>query len=158
RRRLEIAIGPMELPARRKDGVEIAVERSSTPIEDAGRRYALLVLPDVTERARQQARRDALLAPARRCATQASSYRVVEVMHVEGGWLGGGEEVGIARWGEERSELRKVCSFLPSQRLGTLLNLERSASGRAVGRRAPVIVNDYQREGDPASPAGLAGT
>jgi len=50
-----------------------------------------------------------------------------------------------------------VRSFLPSENIGALLNLERSASGRAAVRRAPVVVNDYPRQGDPNSPAGRLG-
>src|SRR5437016_3053272 len=37
RRRLELEIGPMALPALRKDGAEIAVELTSTPLEEGGR-------------------------------------------------------------------------------------------------------------------------
>jgi PAS domain S-box-containing protein len=158
RRRLEMGLGPVALPAVRKDGAEIAVELSSTPIENDGRRYALLLLRDVTERAHQQARRDALLALARRCATETSSDRVLEVLLEEAVPLVGGDDGGIASWDEERGELRQARSFLPSQNIGALLSLRLSASGRAATRRTPVIVNDYQRQGDPSSPAGRAGT
>src|SRR5262245_62115423 len=48
RRRLEIEVGAMALPMLRKDGHEITVELSSTPIEEGGRPHALLLLRDVT--------------------------------------------------------------------------------------------------------------
>src|SRR5262245_33367636 len=50
RRRLEMDLGPIALPALRRDGGEIAVELSSTPVEHGGRRCALLLLRDATER------------------------------------------------------------------------------------------------------------
>jgi signal transduction histidine kinase len=83
---------------------------------------------------------------------------VLEVLLEEAVPLVGGDDGGIASWDEVRGELCQARSFLPSQNIGTRLNLQLSASGRAAATRAPVIVNDYQREGDPTSPAGRAGT
>lgn len=103
------------------------------------------------------ARRDALLHAARRCAAEASSEAVLRTLLEEAVSLVGAEDGGVARWEPARRQLVQVESYNPSENTGAVLDLERSASGRAAVSRQPVIVNDYQREGDPNSPAGRLG-
>src|SRR4029453_4798806 len=108
-----------------------------------------LLLRDVTERAQQQARREALLALARRCASETSSDRVLEVLLEEAVALVGGDDGGIASWDEERGELRQVRSFPPSQSPGAVLHLARGRGGWAHTPRGG---------GAPPAPGGGRGT
>jgi len=103
------------------------------------------------------ARRDALLRAARRCAGEASAEAVLRTLLDEAVGLVGADDGGVARWDAAARQLVQVESFIPSANLGVLLDLERSASGRAATNREAVVVNDYPREGDPNSPAGRMG-
>jgi signal transduction histidine kinase len=104
-----------------------------------------------------QARRESLLGLARRCAAEPDVERVLRWLLEEAVRQLGGDDGGIAHWDEERRQLVQVQSYLPSESTGTLLSLERSASGRAARERRTVLMNDYRREGDPNSPAGRIG-
>jgi signal transduction histidine kinase len=113
---------------------------------------------DVRGRQDQTERWEALLRAARRCAAQASSEAVLRTLLEEAVQLVGGDDGGVARWDAGARQLVQVQSFLPSENQGAVLDLERSASGRAAATRAAVVVNDDQRRGDPQSPAGRLGT
>jgi signal transduction histidine kinase len=102
-------------------------------------------------------RQATLIQAARRCAAQASSEDVLRTLLEEAVALVGGDDGGIARWDDAQRQLLQVASYLPSENTGVPLDVERTASGRAVTSRAPVIIHDYQRLGDPNSPAGRRG-
>src|SRR5437868_4777681 len=91
-------------------------------------------------------RREAVLRVARRCAAEADPDRVLRTLLEGAVELVQADDGGIARWDEGRGVLYQVESFLPSTSQGTILDLELSASGRAVRTRMPVLVADYQRE------------
>lgn len=112
---------------------------------------------DVVETRGALVGRDALLRAARRCAAEASSEAVLRTLLEEAVSLVGADDGGVARWDAAARQLVQVESFIPSESQGALLDLERSASGRAAATRAAVVVNDYPREGDPNSPAGRIG-
>lgn len=152
---------PFELAAVAKDGRELRVELTLSQVTQPARRpemrCLLVLVRDVTERTSQLTRSDVLLQVARRCAAESDPDRVLRMVLASAVGLVGADDGGIARWDPDREELVQVQSYLPSTSTGTVLSLDRSASGRAAVSREPVIVNDYAREGDPSSPAAKLG-
>jgi PAS domain S-box-containing protein len=142
----------------RADEEEIPVELALDPIPaGAAEAVRLLVsLRDLRERAQSTARREALLRVAR-LAAQRDPGHLFETLLAEAVAVLDGDDGGIAHWDAEQGLLRQTHTFLPSASAGSVLDRERSASGRAVRRRAPVIVNDYQRLVGASTPAGRLG-
>lgn len=101
-------------------------------------------------------RRDAMVRVARHFAAEGDARKVLAELMKEAVAAVGGDDGAIAHWDEPRGTLAPVQSLASPPRAVTL-DLERSASGRAVRQRAPVIVNDYQRELGPVTPAGELG-
>ena len=114
-------------------------------------------MPKRGSAAKESERREAILRLARRCAAEADPDRVLRILLEGAVELLDADDGGIARWEETRGVLFQVESFLPSTNRGLLLDLERSASGRAAVSRAPVVVNDYQSRIGLATPAGRLG-
>jgi signal transduction histidine kinase len=102
------------------------------------------------------ARREALLRVAR-LAAQSDVGELFEALLSEAVGVLHADDGGIARWDSARGVLWQAYTFLPSASAGAELDLERSASGRALSLRTPTIVNDYQREIGAATPAGRLG-
>ncbi|HEY3079883.1 MAG TPA: ATP-binding protein [Chloroflexota bacterium] len=153
-----VAAGPIELPALRKDGQEIVVDFTLNHLGEAPRPHVFLALArDVSERARLQRRREVVLGVARRCASEAEPERLLQTLLEGAVDLLEADDGGIAQWDEARRGLFQVRSFLPSTSTGVALDMARSASGQAALRRAPVIINDYQRTVGKATPAGRTG-
>jgi PAS domain S-box-containing protein len=82
--------GAIEVPARRKDGAEITVELSLSPIEQPGRagRFVLAIVRDVTERERlraeaERARLDGSVMTARRVAHELNNLLQLVSMNAE---------------------------------------------------------------------------
>ncbi|HEV8634065.1 MAG TPA: PAS domain-containing sensor histidine kinase [Chloroflexota bacterium] len=150
--------GPVELPAVRKDGREIVVDFTLSPLGETPRpRLFLALARDVSERARLQRRREVVLGVARRCAAEADPERLLQTLLEGAVDLLEADDGGIAQWDETRNVLFQVRSFLPSTSTGVPLDMARSASGQAVLSRAPVIINEYQRVVGAATPAGRTG-
>ncbi|MBV9359419.1 MAG: GAF domain-containing protein [Chloroflexi bacterium] len=138
----------------RADEEEIPVELALEPMPDGGQ--LLISLRDLRERAQSTARREALLRVAR-LAAQRDPGQLFETLLAEAVAVLDGDDGGIAHWDAEHGLLRQSHTFLPSASAGSVLDRERSASGRAVRRRAPVIINDYQRLVGASTPAGRLG-
>jgi PAS domain S-box-containing protein len=150
---------PVELPAVCKGGREVVVELTLSPLDEAAvpARLFLVLARDVSDRAKQQRRREVALGVARRCASEADPERLLQTLLEGAVDLIEADDGGIAQWDEGRKVLFQVRSFLPSTSTGVPLDMARSASGQAAMRRAPVIINDYQRAVGNATPAGRKG-
>jgi PAS domain S-box-containing protein len=150
-RTLEVAVlGPAseEIPT------ELVLDRLP---ERPGDRITLLVsLRDLRERARSTARREALLRVAR-LAAQSDAGQLFEALLAEAVAVLHADDGGIAHWDAQHGLLRQAHTFLSSASAGTVLDPDRSASGRAASQQRPVIINDYQRQIGTATPAGRTG-
>jgi len=140
------ARAPLEVSARAKDGTALSVEITLTPIENppVGGRYVLAVARDVTERVRTRVRETAALRVAARIRADASPERLLDDVLEEAVAIVGGDAATLYAWDDVpgglvvvRNTVRTSGAYVPSAQ-GTV--------GRAADRRAPVIVNDYQRE------------
>ena len=105
----------------------------------------------------EASRREGILRLTRRCAAEPSGERVLRTLLEGAVDLLDADDGGIAAWDASEGVLRQVQSFLPSESLGAVLDLAGSASGRAVTTRAPVLIDDYQREIGATTPAGRLG-
>ncbi len=142
----------------RADEEEIPVELTFEPVPGYANGAARLLVScrDLRERAQSTARREALLRVAR-LAAQRDPGHLFEALLAEAVAVLDGDDGGIANWDAERGVLRQTHTFLPSTSAGAVLDRERSASGRAIRRRGPVIINDYQRLVGSSTPAGRLG-
>ena len=140
------AHAPLELQARSKDGAEMYVEITLTPVEHApvGGRYVLALARDVTARVRTRVRDAAALRVAGKIRADAGPERMLDDLLEEAVAIVGGDAATVYGWDEGpgglvavRNTVRTSGEYVPSAR-GTV--------GRAAEQRAPVIVNDYQRE------------
>jgi PAS domain S-box-containing protein len=148
-RTLEIAVlGPAgeEIPT------QLVVDRLPKRSDDR----VLVSLRDLRERAQSTARREALLRVAR-LAAQSDPSRLFEALLAEAVAVLHADDGGIAHWDAQHGLLRQAHTFVSSASAGSVLDAERSASGRAANQRRAVIINDYQREIGPATPAGRTG-
>ena len=149
-----------------RDGRRLEVSVSVAPIRDPAGQIigAASIVRDIAERRRLEAalqrslaRGERLLELARHLSAEGGARRVFEQALATAVALVDGQDASIARWDEARGELIRVASFQPAASGDVLLDLERTASGRAARQRAAVIVNDYQRQVGDRSPAGQAG-
>jgi PAS domain S-box-containing protein len=140
------ARAPLELQARSKDGAELFVEVTLTPIENppVGGRYVLALARDVTERVRTRVREAAAVRVAGKIRADASPERLLDDLLEEAVAIVGGDAATVYGWDDGtgglvvvRNSVRTLGEYVPSAQ-GTV--------GRAADRRAPVIVNDYQHE------------
>ena len=61
------------------------------------------------------------------------SQHVFNVLVQEAVHLVRGDDGGMARWDGQEGRLIQIASYLPSESSGVVLNLDRTASGRAEG-------------------------
>jgi signal transduction histidine kinase len=139
-------------------GEEIPVELvlDQVPNGSGDALWLLVSIRDLRERAQSTARREALLRVAR-LAAQSDVDQLFEALIAEAVAVLHSDDGGIADWDAEHGVLYQTRTFLPSTSAYTVLDCERSASGRAANLRKPVIINDYQREIGDATPAGRSG-
>lgn len=102
-------------------------------------------------------RRESLLRVARRFAAEGDAEQVLSEVLAEAVALLRADDGEVARWEPSTGTLRQVRSYLPSASTGRPLPLETTASGMAVQRREPLIVNDYRHRLGSDGGAGLAG-
>jgi PAS domain S-box-containing protein len=148
----------LEIAILNRAGAEVPVELEIDPLPNgSGPALALLVsVRDLRERAQSTARREALLRVAR-LAAQSDVGQLFEVLLAEAVAVLHSDDGGIADWDSKRGVLFQTHTFLPSSTSYSVMDAERSASGRAAAQRKPVIINDYQREIGLATPAGRMG-
>jgi len=117
-----------------------------TAIENApiGGRYVLALARDVTERVRKRVREAAALRVARTIRADASPERLLDDLLEEAVAIVGGDAATVYGWDNAPGGLLVVRNTVKTS--GTYVPSAHGAVGRAVDQRAPVIVNDYQRE------------
>jgi signal transduction histidine kinase len=149
----------LELPGARRTGGLMQLELTATPADAhsaAGQRCVLVSIRDVSEQIQSRMRRQALLRLAR-FASHGDPEELLTALLKEAVTVLDADDGGIAQWDAASQVLVQIRSFLPSSSAGVVVPLHGSVSGRAVRLGAPVIVNDYQREVGPATPAGRMG-
>ncbi len=129
-------------------------DRMAEEIEAA----AALIAAQEAEREVVLARRETLLRLARQLAGESSPQHLLDDLLHESVKLLEADDAGIAQWDEARQELVQTHSYLPSTSNGTVIDLERSACGKAVRTLQTVFIHDYQHEVGSLTRAGRAGT
>ena len=125
---------------------ELYVELTLTAIENApvGGRYVLALARDVTERVRTRVREAATLRVARTIRADASPERLLDDLLEEAVAIVGGDAATVYGWDNAPGGLVVVRNTVKTS--GAYVPSAQGAVGRAVDKRTPVIVNDYQRE------------
>jgi DNA-binding response OmpR family regulator len=109
------------------------------------------------ERERAFARREVLLRLARQFAAESNVEQLLTDLLTGAVAVVGGEGGALLRWDEARAVLVPVRNTIPDSAPDTTLPLGHGASGRAAATRAPVILNDYQREVSEETPGRRSG-
>ena len=137
---------PFELQGRAKDGAEMYVEVTLTTIEHApvGGRYVLALVRDVSARVRARVHDAAALRVTRKIKADAGSERMLDDLLEEAIAIVGGDAATVYGWDEAPGGLVVVRNTVKTS--GEYVPSAQGAVGRAAEQRAPVIVNDYQRE------------
>ena len=100
------------------------------------------------EREQTLARREALLRVARRFAAAGDAEHLLTELLAEAVILLGGTAGLVSRWDEAHGALIPIRNTIPTGPDSARVDAGREASGRAVERRVPVILNDYPGEAD----------
>jgi len=108
-------------------------------------------------RAQQLARREALLRVARRLAAEGDPAQMLTDLLADAVAALGTENGVLLRWVETRAVLVPLRSTIRDPADYAPLAVGQGAAGRAVARRSPIILNDYQRECGAETEAGRAG-
>jgi len=109
------------------------------------------------ERERAFGRREVLLRLARQFAAESNVEQLLTDLLAGAVAVVGGEGGALLRWNEARAVLVPVRNTIPNSAPDTALPLGQGASGRAAATRAPVILNDYQRDVREETPGRRAG-
>lgn len=148
----------------RRDGSRLPVSYVLTPLTSQGRLSGgVLVFRDITKRKQaleaqtQLARRESLLRLARRFASESDAEQVFTDLLNEAVAVLGGDDGTLSTWHAARGVLVPVRNTEPVAGEYSVIEVGAGASGRAVAQRAPVVLNDYQRESGAETPAGKAG-
>jgi len=110
--------------------------------------YTLVMIEDVTEAVRSRERREALLRLARRFAAETDSEQLLSDLLAEGPAVVDGDGAMVMRWEAERGGLVVVRNSVTTGEITEVVSLGKGAVGEAAERRAPVVLNDYQRRAD----------
>jgi diguanylate cyclase (GGDEF)-like protein/PAS domain S-box-containing protein len=147
-----------------KDGSLLPVSYAVTPLTTQGRLSgAVLVFRDMTLRKQQLAaqtqlvRRESLLRLARRFASESDAEQVLTDLLDEAIAVLGGDDGTLSRWDAVRGALVPVRNRMPTASEFGVIEVGTGVSGRALERRAPVILDDYQEQSGSETPAGKAG-
>jgi diguanylate cyclase (GGDEF)-like protein/PAS domain S-box-containing protein len=147
-----------------KDGTQVPVSYVVTPLATQGRLSgAVLVFRDMSHRKQQLAaqtqlvRRESLLRLARRFAAESDAEQVLTDLLDEAIAVLGGHDGTLTRWDALRGALVPVRNRVPTANEYSVIPVGSGVSGRAIKRRAPAILNDYQNESGSETPAGKAG-
>jgi diguanylate cyclase (GGDEF)-like protein/PAS domain S-box-containing protein len=147
-----------------KDGTQLPVSYVVTPLATQGRLSgAVLVFRDMSQRKQQLAaqtqlvRRESLLRLARRFASESDVEQVLTDLLDEAIAVLGGHDGTLTRWDAQRGALVPVRNRVPTANEYSVIQVGSGAQGRAIERRAPVILNDYQSQSGTETPAGKAG-
>jgi diguanylate cyclase (GGDEF)-like protein/PAS domain S-box-containing protein len=147
-----------------KDGTHLPVSYVLAPLTTQGRLTgAVLVFRDMSpSKQRLQAqtqlvRRESLLRLARRFASESDPEQVLTDLLDEAVAVLGGHNGTLSRWDTVRNVLVPVRNTVPTAHEYTVIEVGAGVSGRAVEHRAPVLLNDYQRESGAETPAGKSG-
>ncbi len=109
------------------------------------------------ESLRRLARREALLRLARRFAAEGNLEQLLTELLTEAVAALGAENGNLMRWNEQEARLVTARTRFATTAVPDTLTLGQGAAGRAVARRAPVIVMDYQHECMGETPAAAVG-
>src|SRR5713226_2567533 len=147
-----------------KDGTHLPVSYVLAPLATHGVfTGAVLVFRDMSPRKQRLAaqtqlvRRESLLRLARRFASESDPEQVLTDLLDEAVAVLGGHNGTLTRWDAHRNVLVPVRNTVPTANEYTVIMLGTGVSGRAVDKRAPVILNDYQTESGAETPAGKTG-
>jgi diguanylate cyclase (GGDEF)-like protein/PAS domain S-box-containing protein len=147
-----------------KDGTQLPVSYVVTPLAAQGRfSGAVLGFRDITMLKQKVAaqtqlvRRDSLLRLARRFAAESDAEQVLTDLLNESVAVLGGHDGTLTRWDPALQVLVPVRNTVPTANEYTVINIGEGVSGRAIALRAPVFINDYQRQAGAETPAGKAG-
>ena len=147
-----------------KDGTHLPVSYVLAPLTTQGRLSgAVLVFRDMSPRKQRLAaqtqlvRRESLLRLARQFASESDPEQVLTDLLDEAVAVLGGHNGTLTRWDALRNVLVPVRNTVPTANEYTVIALGAGVSGRAVKKRAPVILNDYQTESGAETPAGKTG-
>lgn len=140
--------GAVELPAVRRDGVQITIELTLAPLTDipGSGRFVLALIRDVSLRVRRRERLEAALRAARLLATAPDGRQALRQLLAEAAEGVGAEYGMVCRWDEANQRLECVAGStpggveLPSNRLGE------GMSGRAAQARKPILENSFGRD------------
>jgi DNA-binding response OmpR family regulator len=103
------------------------------------------------------ASREALLRLARRFAAEGNLEQLLTELLEEAVAALGGENGNLMRWHDEQGRLVTARTQFEAVAPPATLASGQGAAGRAVAQRAPVIIDDYQRECARETPAASAG-
>jgi diguanylate cyclase (GGDEF)-like protein/PAS domain S-box-containing protein len=147
-----------------KDGGQLPVSYVLAPLMTKGLLTgAVLVFRDMSPRKQRLAaqtqlvRRESLLRLARRFASESDPEQVLTDLLDEAVAVLGGHNGTLTKWDAIRSALVPVRNTVPTASEYTVIEVGTGVSGRAVDKRAPVILNDYQAESGAETPAGKTG-
>src|SRR6266851_8904576 len=147
-----------------KDGGHLPVSYVLAPLAThAVFTGAVLVFRDMSPRKQRLAaqtqlvRRESLLRLARRFASESDPEQVLTDLLDEAVAVLGGHNGTLTRWDALRNALVPVRNTVPTANEYTVIEVGAGVSGRAVEKRAPVILNDYQAQSGAETPAGKTG-
>jgi diguanylate cyclase (GGDEF)-like protein/PAS domain S-box-containing protein len=147
-----------------KDGTHLPVSYVLAPLTTLGQLTgAVLVFRDMSPRKQRLAaqtqlvRRESLLRLARQFASESDPEQVLTDLLDEAVAVLGGHNGTLSRWDTIKSVLVPVRNTVPTANEYTVIEVGRGVSGRAIEKRAPVILNDYQTESGAETPAGKTG-
>ncbi len=147
-----------------KDGAHLPVSYVLAPLMTQGQLTgAVLVFRDMSPRKQRLAaqtqlvRRESLLRLARQFASESDPEQVLTALLDEAVAVLGGHNGTLTRWDGMRNVLVPVRNTVPTANEYTVIELGAGVSGRAVEKRAPVILNDYQQQSGAETPAGKTG-
>jgi len=147
-----------------KDGGHLPVSYVLAPLAThAVFTGAVLVFRDMSPRKQRLAaqtqlvRRESLLRLARRFASESDPEQVLTDLLDEAVAVLGGHNGTLTRWDALRNALVPVRNTVPTANEYTVIEVGAGVSGRAVEKRAPVILNDYQAQSGAETPAGKSG-
>ena len=148
--------GPLELPALRKSGEEFTIEMTLTPIDQSSVPgcFVLAIVRDITARRRASVQRETLLRVAR-LASQVDAEQLLTDLLSEMVAVVGGDAGAVYIWDEALGGLVTVRTSLPCDL--PLMRPGEGMAGRVWVEQVPLLISDYQSEGNVIREAAQAG-